>query len=536
MLNLWLYVDQPVMTKRTEGQIASNEAERRINTLQIWVFQHSNNSDGALIAYLTPSPGNLANGNEEKYSTPIKQTFANSASSSSGLYVDVYVLANAASIDADYNDHFNRTTSQSALNSAMISGNYFGTSPLTDANAIASSGLPMSALATEVQVTGSDLQFEIPTVTLTRAVSRVRFVLCQQNPGMPDLTITGISFDGNMIPTQESVFDDQAIPSSYISSATTFTIPSGFSLPMCNNYEAYLYDPNSITPQAYETLIDNNTGSNGELAQIGPYYLRESGKQITGTITYTYTVENVLRNRTATFSLAAAGDFARNHSWIIYAYFIGQRLVVQPVLIPWVAGNDRLTHSTQGMTDLKYEKPWLRYDLDYHAYTWDDTWLAVAYGYESGKPIYGGRFTLETQSTFDMDLQLTSDKFIFVKFEQRDNGQGGYDYIYTRCGQTLEILASAVSNITSFYVVPASDAATTDRFAKVVLIERHGNDGLPPQAIPFNHNLPGDEDHTSILIYDCGPSDYLDAINDPTYDKTGNATQNHQLWWEEKTQ
>ena len=166
------------------------------------------------------------------------------------------------------------------------------------------------------------------------------------------------------------------------------------------------------------------------------------------------------------------------------------------------------------MTDLKYEKPWLRYDIDQNASTWNDTWLAVAYGYDYAKPKYGVKFTLETQSTFDMDLQLTNDKFIFVIFNQQSDGQGGYSYTYTPSGQVISIGASAERKSTSFYVVPVSSTPSADPYAKVVLIEKHEGDGLPPQAIPFNHNLPGDQDHTSILIYDAGGGAYQDALED----------------------
>lgn len=542
MLNLWVYVEQPVLTKVYEGDIAAiSAAETKINTLQIWVFRQS---DKQLITYMTPPVGNLAGGSEERYSTPISPTFAaqaEAAAATGGLPVDVFVLANAASVGLNYDRN---TTYTTLLNSAMISGEWFGTSSPMTASTIESAGLPMSCVSTTVKMAGSGLSFTIPTVTLTRAVSKLRFIMCQQMPGIDDFELTGLYLDSGMIPEQEYVFNDRPTGqeqeyrtgSTYVNSDTSFPVPANFELPKCLDYTAYLFDRTTMQAQQYENLINQHlTGNSPELAQIGPFYLRESGQKITGRITYNYTVENVQRNRTATFTLDATGDFARNHSWIIYAYFIGQRLVVQPTLIPWIAGNERLVHSTQGMTDLKYEKPWLRYDIDQNASTWNDTWLAVAYGYDYAKPKYSVKFTLETQSTFDMDLQLTNDKFIFVIFNQQSDGQGGYSYTYTPSGQVISIGASAERKSTSFYVVPVSSTPSADPYAKVVLIEKHEGDGLPPQAIPFNHNLPGDQDHTSILIYDAGGGAYQTALEDSSYDKTGNTTQNHKLWWEEKT-
>ena len=51
----------------------------------------------------------------------------------------------------------------------------------------------------------------------------------------------------------------------------------------------------------------------------GPIYLRESDKQLTGTITYTIGGEEKIAN----FAMQQAGDFSRNHTWIVYAYYAG---------------------------------------------------------------------------------------------------------------------------------------------------------------------------------------------------------------------
>ena len=56
--------------------------------------------------------------------------------------------------------------------------------------------------------------------------------------------------------------------------------------------------------------------------ELGVTYLRESNKQLTGTIKYTYKEGEKIENKTAGFAIAAQGDFLRNHSWIIYAYYM----------------------------------------------------------------------------------------------------------------------------------------------------------------------------------------------------------------------
>lgn len=530
-LNVYVFLEQGAATKSYVGDIAAvSAAEKAVNSLQIWVFKHSN---AELIGYISPSSNSLSSGSEEKYSTMIKQSYADEAKSG-GLEVDVYVLANASSIGLS----LNANTSRSALDAALISGDWFGTTTLTDASAIEAKGLPMSCVATKT-MTGTDLQFEIPKVTLTRAVSKVRFVFCRASDDITDFTVTGISFDANTIPENEYVFNDSATQeyktgSSYVSSVTSFPV-SGLTVPVCSNYLSYIYS--SQAAQDYENMINQAVNASpAVLAQVGQFYLRESGKKISGKIDYTYTVEGSLRTKSATFTMDAEGDFARNHSWIVYAYFLGERLVVQPKLIPWIAGNDRYTHTTQGSTDLVYEKPWLRYDIDKKASTWDDTWVSVAYGFINSKPSRSPLFQLKSSSSYDMALLLNSDEFEFRVPVMVTEGGNSY-MTYPSRGQRINIAASSTETITEFYVVPVSAAATTDRAVKVMLTEFHAGDGLPPVAVPFNHNLPGDEDHTSILIYNVGTSIYDAAKTNEgnVYDKTTNEIQNQQYWWEEKS-
>jgi hypothetical protein len=59
--------------------------------------------------------------------------------------------------------------------------------------------------------------------------------------------------------------------------------------------------------------------------------LRESDKQLTGTITYTIGGGT---EQTANFAMQQAGDFSRNHTWIVYAYYAGSgNLQVQSLYV-----------------------------------------------------------------------------------------------------------------------------------------------------------------------------------------------------------
>ena len=82
------------------------------------------------------------------------------------------------------------------------------------------------------------------------------------------------------------------------------------------------------TGQDYENKINNGLKDpdgpdEPDLTQVGVFYLRESDKKLEGTISYTVVTESGNKEKTANFMMATAGDFTRNHTWIVYGYFLG---------------------------------------------------------------------------------------------------------------------------------------------------------------------------------------------------------------------
>ena len=112
----------------------------------------------------------------------------------------------------------------------------------------------------------------------------------------------------------------------------------------------YIYEKQEA--QEYEDLI-NGAVNAGHLKQLGLTYLRESDKKLTGTITYqTKEREDITKQweditqtneETAHFSMALEGDFLRNHSWIVYIYFMDGKIHVLTVtdigMKAWVEGS-----------------------------------------------------------------------------------------------------------------------------------------------------------------------------------------------------
>jgi hypothetical protein len=185
----------------------------------------------------------------------------------------------------------------------------------------------------------------VSTVQLTRAVSKLRFVFAK-TAGEPTVKIKSIKMNTGMIPNVEYLFQTPAsmtynteaeMLSTTIDDIAETDDPTKF---IYTNQEA----------QEYENLI--NTAANKkdpekpEVTVYGPIYLRESDKQLTGTITYTI---GGGAEQTVPFAMQQAGDFSRNHTWIVYAYYAG-------------AGNLQV----QSL----YVKDWSTKELNHQVYNW----------------------------------------------------------------------------------------------------------------------------------------------------------------------
>jgi hypothetical protein len=82
-------------------------------------------------------------------------------------------------------------------------------------------------------------------------------------------------------------------------------------------------DPVVYAHKSYETAAEYeariNAAPDGALTKSSWLYLRESDQKLTGKIYYTIGGST---NAVASFSMAE-GDFHRNQTWIVYAYYLG---------------------------------------------------------------------------------------------------------------------------------------------------------------------------------------------------------------------
>lgn len=358
VITFYVYASEKPIPTRADADklIEALEAENEIHSFQIWVFTHDVvEGIPRLVGYLEPSDKPTDEGTV--YQMVVSQEFANAATKPK---VDVFVLANAASVGLTFDEN----TTKDELEAAVIGEVYFGVNPPCS-TIDSDKGLPMSGVLLDRPVVGDNPVLRIGTdsysgmdkVLLQRAVSKVRFVFCQQD-GLPEdskLKITGITLNGVDVnnanapcgfPKQEFLFltndgNDYHIvdgESPYITDVTILPLPTGEEdLPVaeCNDPSQYIYM--TQTAQDYEDLINGGVNKKNadtgepdpDLTAVGPFYFRETDKLLSGTISYK--IGDSEETQTKPFTMNTGSNFYRNHSWIVYAYYGSEGLDVLTV-------------------------------------------------------------------------------------------------------------------------------------------------------------------------------------------------------------
>lgn len=312
MLTVYVYSpEHPMLIRAAVGDVDASVAESKINKLQMWIFE---SGKGNLVGYLNTTATDALNSNEgATYQIAVDDDFARYKPN-----VDIYVLANV--MNGNCGCAFNENSTRTDLkNNAKLTESYFGLTSLTQT--VPDDGLPMVGVLNDQPVFGDapvlriGTQNNIATVHLERAVSKVRFVFANKTDAKP-LSITGISLNAQMIPTVEYLIPQTqpTQPLTYNASPVSLLPSTIDTVTETDDPLEYIYDGQEA--QDYETLI-NGAG----LTTVGPYYLRESDKRLAGTISYS--VDGVAKTPPASFQMETAGDFVRNRSWIVYAYYTG---------------------------------------------------------------------------------------------------------------------------------------------------------------------------------------------------------------------
>ena len=339
-LAVYVYAPEPAAAQKNAvrrradvGNVDANPAaEGEIRSLQLWIYE---SETGNYVGYMdTEEVASLNSGEGALYKIPVSDDFAANKPD-----VDVYVQANIKPENCGVGTLNEETTRAALLNGAKIVKTKFGLPSLTPlttlTTAVPTEGLPMAGHLTTQPVVGEAPALRVgsmsavSTVQLTRAVSKLRFVFAKTT-GQPKVSITRITMNAGMIPDEEYLFkmpesmtyngEEAELLSSTIDNIAPTTNPTD-----------YLYFDQPA--QTYENLINA-----ANLTVHGPIYLRESDKRLTGTISYS--IAGVAQEP-VTFQMQQAGDFLRNHTWIVYAYYAGAgRLQVQSLYVKDWSGKE----------------------------------------------------------------------------------------------------------------------------------------------------------------------------------------------------
>jgi len=358
--------NQPIVTRGDIGDVDASEAEKAVNSLHVWVFDHS---DGSLVGHISLSDPSMNDQLDEGdpsivgklVTMAVSDAFAEKMASNNKPTVDVYVMANVTPYNCGLS--LDAGSTRDDLEAACIEhkatgGDFFGVTALTDAvMPVPESGLPMSGVLKAMPVGGESPVFKVKAsneenagmaiVQLVRAVSKIRFVFTKSITLADQTTVSikSITLNEGVLPKQEHLFLSGPYNTpegtnvcgvkngiEYNDAATLVSNVPYNEINACDNPSDYLYTGNEnegtglSKGQAYENKINGGLTvkdgqTNADLSELGRFYLRESDRAIKGQITYS--MESLDENKTATFEMKGAGDFTRNHTWIVYAYFVG---------------------------------------------------------------------------------------------------------------------------------------------------------------------------------------------------------------------
>ena len=349
-----LYIPGATMTRAETGMVNPLSEEMKFTSLRIWAFF---SDTGELISYKcfqdsddTPlNQTGLPNSTITRFGLPLTEEKFNRLTTASPERppVDVYAVAN---VESAVTDVPGKWTPRAELDQIVI--NKIGAAwPLTRAVPVA--GLPMSGVLKGTKATGDFPVLNITTLKLTRAVSKIRFVFSQQGiPATEDseaviandaCQIVCVSFDGTddgkdcQIATTERLFTENAIDlgdePGYVALSATITGEGGDPI-IPNRNLSIVEDPESLffrsagnemeTAEHYESRLDAAVSAQ---SQVGPIYLRETDKRISGKIYYRTVPGGDLQM--AAFSMDAGDVFSRNHTWIVYACFVEETMKLQ---------------------------------------------------------------------------------------------------------------------------------------------------------------------------------------------------------------
>ena len=318
----------PAGTSGTPGQDETNpspDTEEKITSIRVWAFKSDTDK-----ATATPigfkSETNLSAQGSHNVSMMITRKNAENLDK-----IDLYILLNAESEGVlDGKDCIKMTRAD--LENLVIKDHFGIAEGTAQTTEVPQAGLPISRVIKELDVTNNikdnakeaaEHSIHIP---LIRAVSKLHFFFTRKNvKDTEGVEVTKIEVNENVIPTQSSVFPTATTDANketegltgdltsltYLSQKMTFGSVATKDIGPVSDPTSYIRKPGQ-TADAYITQLS------GVTTECHLSYLRETGKELTGTIYYK--LDKSGAEKQTPFRISKA---YRNHEMVVYGYFLG---------------------------------------------------------------------------------------------------------------------------------------------------------------------------------------------------------------------
>ena len=318
-------------TSGTLGQDETNpspDTEEKITSIRVWAFKSGPDKETA-----TPigfkSETNLSVKGSHNVSMMITRKNAETLGK-----IDLYILLNAES--EGVLDDQNCIKMTRAELEALVIKNQFGIAKGTaQTTEVPQAGLPISRVIKELDVTNNikdnateAAQHSI-NIPLIRAVSKLHFFFTRKDvKDTEGVEVTNIEVNEGIVPTQSSVFPTAT---TYANKETDGLTGNLTSLTYLNEKKMTfggvatgdikpVENPTKYIRKPDQTAQDYITKLRGATTECYLSYLRETGKELTGTIYFKLNKSGAVKQ--ATFSISNA---YRNHEMVVYGYFLGEK-------------------------------------------------------------------------------------------------------------------------------------------------------------------------------------------------------------------
>ena len=341
-----------VVSRADEGTVKAVSPEDAIYSVQVWAFKKDASDEAQAIGYVSHpySATPIADGTVLSMPFLTEDLVAN-------LHVDFYAVANTSGLRSEVTEALGqgKQLTKGELKELVLSGDDFGTA--SPVHGVPATGLPMSKVVEDKAITTTvgALSITRQDIPLRRAVSKIRFCIVRKSD-VPSAQILGFTLDDHCISNNEYLLpnSDERTANLKLTGYNTQDWANGFTYtdnpltalsqikdisvdPSAYVYSRWMTDHSGTTAQDWEDVIKDIT------TEYGLTYLRETSKKLTGKLKYS--VDGGATTAEVPFTMAEAGDFTRNHSYIVYVYFTMTDISLTVSTQPWAYAERNITYT-----------------------------------------------------------------------------------------------------------------------------------------------------------------------------------------------